>query len=127
MLVNFSRLDIPVLPKGWEQIDTAYSSYIATLLLDHSHNNPVVTVFIDLLNKGCEKRKMDSQVSLLDDKGSSPSEGNEQDQDPGVSRRARLRWHLALTLLRNPSLRKQRKHYLAERRNIADNVVHLDD
>lgn len=52
VFLNFSRLDVSVLPSGWTSMDAACSSYCSTLLADHYNNNPVKLVFIDMLKKG---------------------------------------------------------------------------
>ena len=102
LLLNFVRLDHPLLPPHYSKFDSGYSSYLSMLWLDHQYNNPIVRVFLNF----CEREVKDTRIGsenelLLEDKLSHVK-----------SKRARKRWHLAFLLLTNPSLINLRKHHM---------------
>ncbi|KNC50943.1 uncharacterized protein AMSG_07193 [Thecamonas trahens ATCC 50062] len=113
LVFTFLRMDYPVVNKTREHADPGFHAYVAMLLLDHVHNNPVVVVasqiFIQSLLYGRARDGADIVPYRLriDD----PDSGFPSPPKPRLSptaRRARLRWALAVTLINNPSLRAER-------------------
>lgn len=101
-VLQVNRLDHDYhLPRAF---DGAHASFKAILAADHTFNNPVNLVFVDLLWK---KIAIQNQEDGRQDQVESQTEIRKQ--------RARLKWNLVVLLARNPSLRRFRKHKLKER------------
>jgi len=144
-------MDKRMLPDGLESMDSAHTSYLAMLLIDHVHNNPVVSVAVRLMttnsagfveDTGTHSRPEpglfnrdgatnDSSYALLTDDNSgdvyaSSSQGTAPATAPAgaapAARKARIRWHLALTLVNNPQLSRHRKHLKDFSLNVVANV-----
>ncbi|KAL5481956.1 hypothetical protein EMCRGX_G022232 [Ephydatia muelleri] len=110
-LLLFFRLDRVVLMKGFEALDQGHVTYVSFLYLEHTQNNSILMVFKDIF------------VELTNNTGSHP-EMKELSDDPKerlyhsysvntfhrapLSKRARNRWLVAYTLLRNPTLQPLR-------------------
>ncbi|XP_053227174.1 stimulated by retinoic acid gene 6 protein-like isoform X2 [Podarcis raffonei] len=99
------RLDRPVMPKGFEGCDKAHKSWVAMLLMDHYHLNPILVCFCHILDTKIRQRQWQ--------KINGPTENTDMREiAPKVSGRARKRWLLLYTLLNNPSLLQLRKRRL---------------
>ncbi|XP_051939488.1 STRA6-like isoform X1 [Hippocampus zosterae] len=98
-----SRIDRTIMQRGYETMDAGYSTWIGMIFADHYHNNPVMVCFCQLL------------VSTILDKHTLPiySSFNNTPTEYSVNSRARRRWALLYTLLRNPHLILYRKHHLS--------------
>ncbi|CAI5796873.1 Hypothetical predicted protein [Podarcis lilfordi] len=51
------RLDRPVMPKGFEGCDKAHTSWVAMLLMDHYHSNPILVCFCHILDTKIRQRQ----------------------------------------------------------------------
>ncbi|XP_035494092.1 STRA6-like isoform X2 [Scophthalmus maximus] len=98
-----SRIDRTIMQRGYENLDAGYSTWIGMIFADHYHNNPVMVCFSQLLVSDKLERHRVSAYSTF---------SNMPSETPGNSR-ARRRWMLFHTLLRNPHLIPLRKHHLA--------------
>ncbi|KAJ8262555.1 hypothetical protein GJAV_G00167750 [Gymnothorax javanicus] len=95
-----SRIDRTIMQRGYESLDPGYSTWIGMIFADHYHGNPVLITFCNLLLEG-EIQKERAVMTY------SPS-----DSTPAVSGaggRAKRRWLLVYTLLKNPQLILLRK------------------
>ncbi|KAM9313955.1 stimulated by retinoic acid gene 6 protein-like isoform 2-T2 [Pholidichthys leucotaenia] len=99
-----SRIDQTVMQRGLERIDAGYCTWIGMIFADHYHNHPVMVCFCQMLISNTQERHK-SEYSTLN----SPLQVFSESP---VNRRARSRWTLAYTLLRNPPLILLRKHHL---------------
>jgi hypothetical protein len=117
--VMLFRLDWDVYMRGLEGWDMGHRTYMAYMYMEYTYNNLVMRLFTHLLleslRRGRRKRTA-APTSLEGD--SSGTSGGERGGEVCYSRlvgglsphRARLRWHLAYTLLRNPALSRDRVH-----------------
>ncbi|KAK3507750.1 hypothetical protein QTP70_035081, partial [Hemibagrus guttatus] len=97
-LMLLARIERSIMPQGFKKLDTSHSTWLGMIITDHYHNNPVLVCFCHLLLKH-------TLQSVRVDEGVKPA--------PPAKKRARLRWVLVYTLLRNPELillRKRRWH-----------------
>uniref|UniRef100_A0A673APY8 STRA6-like n=1 Tax=Sphaeramia orbicularis TaxID=375764 RepID=A0A673APY8_9TELE len=91
-----SRIDRTIMQRGYEGMDTGYSTWIGMIFADHYHNNPVMVCFCQLLLTHTVTNLLCYFIcSFL------------------VNSRVRRRWALLYTLLRNPHLIPLRKHHLS--------------
>ncbi|KAG7240788.1 hypothetical protein INR49_026385 [Caranx melampygus] len=98
-----SRIDRTIMQRGYENMDAGYSTWIGMIFADHYHSNPVMVCFCQLLVSTKLEKHTASAYSTF---SNMPSE-------PLVNNRARRRWMLCYTLLRNPHLILLRKHHLS--------------
>ncbi|XP_076585461.1 STRA6-like [Chaetodon auriga] len=112
-----SRIDRTIMQRGYEGMDAGYITWIGMIFADHYHNNPVMVCFCQLLVSTKLERHAASSYSTF---GNTPSES------PGNSR-ARRRWMLFYTLLRNPRLILFRKHHLSSSSSLETSSSHLSD
>ncbi|XP_053321767.1 stimulated by retinoic acid gene 6 protein-like [Spea bombifrons] len=94
------RIDRTILQRGYESADMGYNTWIGMIYVDHYHTNPSLLCFCNiLLTNSAEKRLRESQdyYSFSNPTG------------PRRPTRARTRWLLYYTLLKNPRLIIQRK------------------
>ncbi|XP_075067017.1 stimulated by retinoic acid gene 6 protein-like isoform X2 [Mixophyes fleayi] len=95
-----ARIDRTILQRGYESADMGYNTWIGMIYVDHYHTNPVLVSFCNiLLTMTAEKRLKASPAYCV----FSNSAG------PRTSIKARTRWLLYYTLLKNPRLIIQRK------------------
>ncbi|KAI9534038.1 hypothetical protein NQZ68_018407 [Dissostichus eleginoides] len=97
-----SRIDRTIMQRGYETMDPGYATWIGMIFADHYHNNPVMVCFCQLLVSNTWERHTASAYSTF---------SNVQSESP-LNSRARRRWILYYTLLRNPHLIQLRKHLL---------------
>ncbi|KAG9259718.1 stimulated by retinoic acid gene 6 protein-like isoform X1 [Astyanax mexicanus] len=111
-LLLISRINLTIMPKGFEMLDKGYQTWIGMIMADHYHSSPVMVCFCHLLLKRTlERHKSTDAHSRLNRTSGSPAEV-----------RARAHWHVSYTLLRNPKLimlRKHRKHSSDNRDQLA--------
>lgn len=86
------RMDVTLLPLPFWGYDAAFSSFSSYMLYEHETKNPILTMAVRHLAQGLDVRGSDGNKSI----------------------RARVRWHLAYTLLNNPSLIKHRRRKCKE-------------
>ncbi|XP_070781443.1 STRA6-like [Enoplosus armatus] len=98
-----SRIDRTIMQRGYETMDAGYSTWVGMIFADHYHNNPVIVCFCQLMVSNSLERHTVSAYSTF---SSTPSESP-------LKSRARRRWMLFHTLLRNPHLILLRKHHLS--------------
>ncbi|XP_073326798.1 STRA6-like [Pagrus major] len=98
-----SRIDRTIMQRGYEGMDAGYSTWVGMIFADHYHNNPVMVCFCQLLVSNTLERHAASSYSTF---SNTPSESP-------VNSRARRRWMLLYTLLRNPRLILLRKHHVS--------------
>ncbi|XP_038569828.1 STRA6-like [Micropterus salmoides] len=98
-----SRIDRTIMQRGYENMDAGYSTWVGMIFADHYHNNPVMVSFCQLLVSNTLERHTASAYSTF---------SNTPTASP-LNSRARMRWMLFYTLLRNPHLILLRKHHLS--------------
>lgn len=98
-----SRIDRTIMQRGYETLDAGYSTWIGMIFADHYHNNPVMVCFCQLLVTNTLEKHNASAYSTFN---------NPKSETPKNSR-ARRRWMLLYTLLRNPQFILLRKHHLS--------------
>lgn len=96
-----SRIDRTIMQRGYESIDAGYATWVGMIFADHFHNNPVMVCFCQLLVS-----------TMVDRPNTAYSTFSNSPPEPPVNSRARRRWMLFYTLLRNPHLILLRKHHL---------------
>ncbi|XP_070791521.1 stimulated by retinoic acid gene 6 protein-like [Pituophis catenifer annectens] len=95
-----ARIDRTIMPKGYEAADMGYKTWIGMLFMDHYHTNPILLCFGHHLAAKCmENQQQRNSYSCHID----------QSTDFRVSKKARTRWLLLYTLLKNPCLSAHRK------------------
>ncbi|KAL5515951.1 hypothetical protein EMCRGX_G001202 [Ephydatia muelleri] len=98
VLLLLLRMDRNIYIKGLERFDRGYSTYVAFLYLEYVQNHPIMSAFVQILGEG----KSNDTPARTSQKG--PSSIDITKGNCCVSRRARNRWFVAYTLLRNPDL-----------------------
>ncbi|XP_012722464.2 STRA6-like [Fundulus heteroclitus] len=98
-----SRIDRTIMQRGYENLDAGYSTWVGMIFADHYHNNPVMVCFCQLLVSSTIEKHNATIYSSFE---------NAQSVSP-VNSRARRRWVLLYTLLKNPPLILRRKHHLS--------------
>lgn len=87
-LLLLPRIERAIMPQGFENLDKSYCTWLGMIITDHHHNNPVLLCFCHLLlNHTPANLKSDCPAR----------------------ERARRRWLLIYTLVRNPKLVLMRK------------------
>ncbi|XP_073251010.1 stimulated by retinoic acid gene 6 protein-like isoform X2 [Porites lutea] len=112
--VFLSRIDRTSLMQGFQTLDQAFVAYLGFINVLVAHSHPVMLVFCQLLIKRNKDRWLEEslpQIQPLEsdvesDEGSCYTRENRL---PRMTCKAANRWHVAVTLLRNPSLIKYRK------------------
>ncbi|XP_013878950.1 STRA6-like [Austrofundulus limnaeus] len=99
-----SRIDRTIMQRGYETLDAGYSTWIGMIFADHYHNNPVMVCFCQLLVSNVLERRNTTTYASFDNALSASTLNN----------RARRRWVLSYTLMKNPSLILLRKHNLKQ-------------
>lgn len=128
-MLFISRLDKALTPRGHELSDPGFSAYLGFLYVELYYSHPVFLVanalFVDHLNSSNEALSVNTgdclNVSMSDVTevpGPDPAATSSLDSGGGhgglvrrndaVFRRARNRWQLYYTLLKNPILRRSR-------------------
>jgi len=98
-ICSLFRLDLSMLPSGLESLDGGFTAFAAVTMMHERQNSPLVLVFCDsICNPGFTHYMDQVTRSWIEDRK--------------PANRARNRWHLALLLVQNPSLRKYRKQRL---------------
>ncbi|KAL7404305.1 hypothetical protein ABVT39_012808 [Epinephelus coioides] len=108
-----SRIDRTIMQRGYENLDAGYGTWIGMIFADHYHNNPVMVCFSQLL----VYHKLESHTASV-----YSTFNNLQSESP-VNSRARTRWMLAYSLLRNPHLILLRKHHLSPSSSVQSDTV----
>ncbi|XP_014824969.1 PREDICTED: stimulated by retinoic acid gene 6 protein homolog [Poecilia mexicana] len=98
-----SRIDRTIMQRGYENLDAGYSTWIGMIFADHYHNNPVMVCFCQLLVSSTIEKHNATAYATFD---------NAQSASP-LNSRARRRWALLYTLLKNPPLILRRKQHLS--------------
>ena len=100
MFYQFCRLDQNMFPEGWQSWDTPFRA-CQSLLQHHTRTtNPLAFVFAEYLFEGTKPNRIQSVAAA---KGEWTPDAVLPSQQ-----RARIRWHLAMTLINNPSLCESR-------------------
>jgi len=121
-IMFLARTQKSVLSRDFELRDPGFNAYVGYLLLEHTHANPVLVTFCQLLIK----TTIDQQI--LKSKESNGAAWNHVDENEDIAidmktlqrktidyrrvRKIRNRWHLFVTLHNNPSLREHRRSEL---------------
>jgi len=115
-VVFLSRIDRTSLMQGFQTWDHAFVAYLGFVNLLVAHSHPVMLMFCQLLiNRNKDHGLEESLPQNQPVKHRSPKENGgatvytRQLRLPRLSQKAVNRWHVAVTLLRNPSLIKYRK------------------
>ncbi|KAM4807947.1 stimulated by retinoic acid gene 6 protein-like [Rhinophrynus dorsalis] len=95
-----ARIDRTIMQRGYESADMGYNTWIGMIYVDHYHTNPVLVSFCNiLLTTRAEKRLKESPAYHT----------FTNTTEPHMANRAKTRWLLYYTLLKNPRLIIQRK------------------
>jgi len=86
------RLDYSIFGRYLERTDMGFISYVTFIHMDVNQSHPIKSAFCQLLLLGQAK--------------------------PQMNKTARNKWLVAITLARNPGLKKQRKNYLSYMRKV---------
>ncbi|XP_052227883.1 stimulated by retinoic acid gene 6 protein-like isoform X1 [Dreissena polymorpha] len=100
-----ARMDRSLLLSGYETMDACYTSYIGMILMDVSHNHPVMRVFCRMVHD-----TMASKTSLHTMVTENPTYARSKGSTHlGRSTTlAKRRWFLVYTLIQNPDIQKYR-------------------
>ncbi|XP_056428879.1 stimulated by retinoic acid gene 6 protein-like isoform X3 [Hyla sarda] len=106
-----ARIDRPLFPKGYEGADIGYSTWTGMLQVDLYHTHPIVLSFCHILTQGVKSRKHHTGPDVLQDCG---------------NKQRRAKWHLAYTLIKNPTLILYRKSNVCHSRSypLSKDVLH---
>ncbi|KAJ8371656.1 hypothetical protein AAFF_G00303320 [Aldrovandia affinis] len=96
-----SRIDRTVMQRGYEALDPGYATWIGMIFADHYHSNPVMITFCHLLL--AERLEREKRLTV------SYSRFHNTPSESVSCSRARQRWLLFYTLLRNPKLTSLRR------------------
>lgn len=137
-IIYTMRMDTPLLREEFDSMDYGFKAYVGMLLMDHSHNNPVLLQFTNLLiSKMKQNRKERKEILLEHAKGKRrerinsssskkelvslllPSVIEEQpisfsNTDELARNRIITKWWLLITLHNNPELQALRKHNISK-------------
>ncbi|KAL5515932.1 hypothetical protein EMCRGX_G001178 [Ephydatia muelleri] len=108
------RMDRNIYIKGLERFDRGYSTYVTFLYLEYVQNHPIMSAFVQILGEG-KSNDTSTRTSQKGIRVYFAATFDDQilkerctiDIKKGnccISRRARIRWFVAYTLLRNPDL-----------------------
>ncbi|XP_075711257.1 stimulated by retinoic acid gene 6 protein-like [Rhinoderma darwinii] len=89
-----ARIDRPLFPKGYEGADMGHNTWIGMLQVDLYHTHPLVLSFCHMLTQETKSRKHYMSPDVLQD---------------CRNKQRRTKWHLAYTLINNPTLILNRK------------------
>ncbi|KAJ8397838.1 hypothetical protein AAFF_G00435270 [Aldrovandia affinis] len=95
-----SRIDRTIMQRGYESMDPGYSTWIGMIFADHYHGNPVMICFCHLLL--AERHQRQRSATAYSQFNNVPT---------AVGSRARRRWLVLYTLLKNPRLILLRKRH----------------
>ena len=115
-----SRLDKPLVPRGYEWIDPGFATYQGFLYVEMYYSNPVMLTFIQLLiEEHCDKEvqedeQEDDDALLQVEQNVGTPRTNQRGTAIAMKKKklskARKMWSLAYTLIKNPQLRELRAH-----------------
>lgn len=112
------RMDRNIYIKGLERFDRGYSTYVAVLYLEYIQNHPIMSAFVQILIEG---KSSVTPAHTSEKETTLCVSATIEDQNQKLkgycckSRKARNRWYVAYTLLRNPDL----QHLTSSRLNEA--------
>ncbi|KAK2865506.1 hypothetical protein Q7C36_001562 [Tachysurus vachellii] len=86
-LMLLPRIERAIMPQGFERLDKCYCTWVGMIITDHHHSNPVLLCFCHLLLR---RVRVDETLGSRSERA--------------VRERARTRWFLMYTLVRNPKL-----------------------
>ncbi|KAG7313823.1 hypothetical protein KOW79_022319 [Hemibagrus wyckioides] len=95
-LMLLSCIERAIMPQGFETLDKSYCTWVGMIITDHHHSNPVLLTFCHLMLHHTLRHVRVDETSLI------------KPERPGRER-ARTRWFLMYTLVRNPKLILMRK------------------
>jgi hypothetical protein len=78
VVVNFTRLDAPLVPRGFDTFDVGFRSFYAVVVLENRLHNPVMRVFLALLQR---ERKIGAQAQTRFNSEKTPLLQNDDDDD----------------------------------------------
>ena len=114
--IFLGRTDVPILPGNFFAFDLGFMSYINVALQSELHNNPIQSVACQTLMEGLKAAKAAGEAVGAT---AAPARSRRQSNP-----RARLRWVLAYTLLKNPALIPFRKQALPKSKKRASDGFH---
>ncbi|XP_073435715.1 stimulated by retinoic acid gene 6 protein-like [Dendrobates tinctorius] len=89
-----ARIDKPLFPKGHEGADMGYNTWTGMLQVDLYHTHPILLSFCHMLTQDSKSVKHHTGPDVLQD---------------CRNKQRRTKWHLAYTLIKNPTLILYRK------------------
>ncbi|ELU08524.1 hypothetical protein CAPTEDRAFT_225028 [Capitella teleta] len=96
--ILISRLDRLLLTKGFERLDTGYSTYLGMLKVDLYHTHPILKAFVDIVIEH-RREVTEAPATVIHSKDTA-----DKTQPMTRKRIARNRWRKALTLVNNPTI-----------------------
>ncbi|XP_065068506.1 stimulated by retinoic acid gene 6 protein-like isoform X2 [Rhopilema esculentum] len=117
------RVQKSILPSSFEVIDPGYYAYIGCIHIEHTLANPVLRVFLDILNESVDC-KTSSNAENIGNFRSNSRQSLLGDNECGIAleteryRIIRNKWNLAYTLIKNPSLLQFRKNKTNKRPSV---------
>lgn len=120
-VVFLGRTQKSLISRDWELKDPGFNAYVGYLLLEHTHANPVLVTFCQLLVKTLNDRadlEMSESFAETNHIINSSSSNNQvsielnDSSSKRMNRTVRNRWQLLLTLHNNPSLKEHRRSEL---------------
>lgn len=125
LLCRSSRVDISVVPEGVTIVsDAAYQSFLAVVAMAEKEYNPTKRAFLKCIFGHQIYASVYLRSTASENEAAEPGAARPEDASPNRDvatkwQRAVVRWHLALTLARNPTLQLDRGHRLEHARQEA--------
>eukprot|EP00042_Codosiga_hollandica_P008660 m.19885 g.19885 ORF g.19885 m.19885 type:complete len:587 (+) comp31433_c0_seq1:72-1832(+) len=119
-ILFLARSDRSLVPRGYEGYDPAFSCYLSFLTIDAYYNNPILSTFVHLLCAKTAPAPFPATCACacicIQDRSTAILRNETTTDMQEIERlRARAKWFVACTLIRNPQLQKLRKNALAEK------------
>eukprot|EP01006_Ploeotia_vitrea_P063156 TRINITY_DN85035_c0_g1_i1.p1 TRINITY_DN85035_c0_g1~~TRINITY_DN85035_c0_g1_i1.p1 ORF type:complete len:612 (+),score=36.78 TRINITY_DN85035_c0_g1_i1:77-1837(+) len=114
--IFIGRVDVGNFPPAWETFDLGHRSYLAAVLVETLHSNPVAYTFCTKIAQEISQNRLKNKPISSYNKSSNHTSYNDSEHEIGNDCRRqqiRFRFWLCFTLARNPSLTAHRKHRLA--------------
>ncbi|XP_022104722.1 stimulated by retinoic acid gene 6 protein-like isoform X2 [Acanthaster planci] len=124
------RIDRSTLMRGWELWDPGFKAYIGFLQLEVAHTHPVVVTFCHLLWKSIESNKksaLQPTYKTFEVVEEAQEDAKSNTGHRVICKRARNRWFVALTLMRNRALTVSRVPVLPELQQVREDTRDATD
>ena len=105
-LIFLPRLDYCIFGRILEKVDPGFIAYVSFIHMECLHTHPVLIYYCSLVNEKIDKRNQHSRSNKRELRQTEMYEYT-------LRQRARFRWALAYTLIRNMHLVQLRKHQIS--------------